>query len=407
MRKMFPGYFRPSEEEFKELWENCIFVVDTNILLHLYRYSPDTREAIIKTLNSLSGRLFLPQQIAKEFLKNRLGVMAKQVEECKKVIDTLEAAQSTLSDKKKQPFIDSEYLSLIPRVVESLKLEHAKLENRITSDEVIDFIEYLFCGKVGKAFDDNDLKKIQTEGESRYKNDIPPGYLDGKKDSSGDINRKFGDLIFWKQIIDYSKENEKSIVLAIDDQKEDWWLKQSGKTISPRPELIEEFIKETSQKFWMYSFDRFMEETAKIAKVNVDQKVIDEIKEVSIDSRASVLFQELKELVASGSKQPTLKELDSSYHETMHPLQEHILKMFINLIGKEFVIDAAAEDLISEISHIISEIHLSDDGRHPKNPKLHRSTLQFLNSNILGIDDVLTTMGVKIIKDIAIRMSRV
>jgi hypothetical protein len=48
---------------------------------------------------------------------------------------------------------------------------------------------------------DVQLKSLALEGEERYKNEIPPGYRDGKKDASRDPFRKYGDLIIWKQII--------------------------------------------------------------------------------------------------------------------------------------------------------------------------------------------------------------
>lgn len=46
MRTMFPGHFRPNEEDFQALWADCMFAVDANVLLNLYRYSPDTRAAL-------------------------------------------------------------------------------------------------------------------------------------------------------------------------------------------------------------------------------------------------------------------------------------------------------------------------------------------------------------------------
>lgn len=38
MRSMFPGQFRLNDDGFAALWSNCIFAVDANVLLNLYRY---------------------------------------------------------------------------------------------------------------------------------------------------------------------------------------------------------------------------------------------------------------------------------------------------------------------------------------------------------------------------------
>ena len=38
MQNFFPGYYRPSEDDLTAIWRKCIFVLDTNVLLGLYRY---------------------------------------------------------------------------------------------------------------------------------------------------------------------------------------------------------------------------------------------------------------------------------------------------------------------------------------------------------------------------------
>ena len=42
MIEMFKGYLDYSDEEYKNIWENSIIVVDSNILLNFYRYSEKT-----------------------------------------------------------------------------------------------------------------------------------------------------------------------------------------------------------------------------------------------------------------------------------------------------------------------------------------------------------------------------
>ena len=59
MKKHFPGHFSPTKSEIKLLWENCIFVVDTNILLNLYRYSDATRKEFLQILDKIKERLWL------------------------------------------------------------------------------------------------------------------------------------------------------------------------------------------------------------------------------------------------------------------------------------------------------------------------------------------------------------
>lgn len=67
MKKLFPGYYRPSETDFASLWDNCIFVFDANVLLNLYRYSTETSAELIDIMDKISDRLWLPFQVASEY----------------------------------------------------------------------------------------------------------------------------------------------------------------------------------------------------------------------------------------------------------------------------------------------------------------------------------------------------
>lgn len=290
MRALFPGQFRPSAEGFQSLWSDCIFAVDANVLLNLYRYSPETRSELERTIASVKERLFVPHQAAKEFLKNRLGVTVGQAEEYTKAIKAINDLSSTLSNKKKHPFLPEAELpkfnSQVEKLVAQLDSQRTLLLNRLISDEILEFIESIFEGRTGSPFDDTTLKSLTAEGDLRYQNEIPPGYKDGKKDASGDPYRKFGDLIVWKQLIAKAKTAGKPIVFITDDKKEDWWLEQSGRTIGPRTELRDEFIAEVNKDFWMYTVDKFIEEAARTQNTQVSEKVIEEIIQVSAEVQA-------------------------------------------------------------------------------------------------------------------------
>jgi predicted nucleic acid-binding protein len=75
-----PGHFRPTTEEFDRMWEEGMFVVDTNVLLNLYRYSRSTRDELLRVLRALENKLFLPHQVGREFLERRLEIVRKQRE---------------------------------------------------------------------------------------------------------------------------------------------------------------------------------------------------------------------------------------------------------------------------------------------------------------------------------------
>ncbi|MGD0990767.1 MAG: PIN-like domain-containing protein, partial [Candidatus Sulfotelmatobacter sp.] len=84
MRKTFPGYYRPSEPEFRRLWDRCIFVLDANVLLNLYRYSDVTRKKLLDILLKIQSRLWV-HQAALEYQRNRLEVISAQREAYKQI----------------------------------------------------------------------------------------------------------------------------------------------------------------------------------------------------------------------------------------------------------------------------------------------------------------------------------
>lgn len=76
--------------------------MDTNVILNLYRYSPDTSEHILNVLNSFpKNQLWIPLQVFEEYTQNREVVITETENSLYK--------QFTRSNKfifpKMQPFI--------------------------------------------------------------------------------------------------------------------------------------------------------------------------------------------------------------------------------------------------------------------------------------------------------------
>jgi hypothetical protein len=284
LKSIFPGHFRPTTQEFDKIWEESIFIVDANVLLNLYRYSDTTRSELEKALSGVSDRIFITHQAAKEFLKNRLSVTSGQSKEYSNAVNTINDLIKRISSKDRHPFIESEKLkefsSLAKGLIENLEAQKEELLKKLTEDEILDFIQNIFNGKTGVPFSNERNEEVRVLGKERYELKIPPGYKDSDKDSSDDPLRKYGDLVVWLQSIEYSKDNDCSVVFITDDKKEDWWLEQAGRTIGPRPELIEEFKVETGFDFWMYSVSKFLQETATRNSQEVSSEVYEEIDNV-------------------------------------------------------------------------------------------------------------------------------
>lgn len=285
MRKTFPGHYRPTEVEFSELWNNCLFVLDANVLLNLYRYSEKTVKELIDMLTEISERLWVPHQAALEYHRQRLNVIYHQREAYGRIQEGLDKArrqlESDLANYRRHPLIDVQPLIekirfAFTNVKEELDKTEQKHPDLIQNDPLMDKITTLLDGKVGLPYTSEKLEEIYKIGEKRYKEKVPPGYSDAKKEGI----EKYGDLILWFQIIDKYKEVKKPIIFVTDDGKEDWWYQFRGQRIGPQPQLVEEIVEIAKVSFYMYQTDPFMEYMQKHLKRKIEPKAIEEVRDI-------------------------------------------------------------------------------------------------------------------------------
>ncbi|MGY3728002.1 MULTISPECIES: PIN-like domain-containing protein [Cobetia] len=304
MRKLFPGYFKTSKEVIKEDWNNFIFVFDTNVLLNIYRYSESTQVEYLRLLDKIKDRSWLPNRVVEEYLENRLPTIEKQEKAYDDMLNSISSLKTKLDNSRQHPFASQETMASVDTAFDKLTAEFTKNKSsytkKIHDDDIQEKYLNMYDERVGESFDLEELKAIFTEGEERYKNLVPPGYKDTKKQGTEgrvvDFKRKFGDLIIWKEVLNYSSSNDKGIIFVTDDRKEDWWNIFNGKTIGPRFELIKEFEEVTNNRIHIYTSDRFLE----LARTNLGQTVsssiLDEIRESHIQETINNVQFNLKDI---------------------------------------------------------------------------------------------------------------
>ncbi len=286
MKNKFAWYFPPSDKEIIDIWEKGILTVDANVLLDLYRYHESTRNSLINSLKNFNGKLWLSNQAAEEFIRNRTKVIISSeetFEQARVAVDNLskEFAKSVglLKNNRIIPaeVADSLLEAVTPEIdkakdkVITAKSEYPKyLEN----DPILEDLCKLFGGSIGDGFDANELDAIIKEAEKRKNNQIPPGYLDKEKDG----NRPYGDYFIWRQILSHSKAKNIPIIFVTSERKEDWWERISGKTIGPRPELIKEANEICKNRILIYQTERFLEFSNKQSGRDIDNIAVEEIR---------------------------------------------------------------------------------------------------------------------------------
>jgi hypothetical protein len=280
LREVFPDRYRPTEEQLAQLWEEGLFAFDANVVLNLYRYSEKARAELLAVIQALGERAWLPHQAAEEFLKRRLDVMHARRRDYQDLCSAVEKARMELArsmdDLHRDSVVEAEDLldgvrGALDGLVKHLKTQEAALpreSNAPEEDAVWREVEAVFGERIGKPYEPRRLEEIFEEGRGRYQKRIPPGYEDARKDrggkaENGEGHRRFGDLVLWKQTLDKAKETSLPVVLVTDDRKEDWWWISHGKTVGPRPELIEEMRSWAGVAFYMYRPESLLVEAGK------------------------------------------------------------------------------------------------------------------------------------------------
>lgn len=293
MKDNFNGFYRPTEREFKKMWSESYFVFDTNVLINPFRFQETAREVIFEILEKLckSDRIWIPHQVGLEYHHNvdeEIYKQEKSYEDLKtsitKLGTDLENEYKRISLKHSTLILNDAIQKKFNDVLEELTQEVDKQKKEHPDCEKLKLrIARIFKGKVGAPYTQEQLDELYNEGEKRYEHSVPPGFRDESRKGESKryfdgifYTKKYGDLVLWKQIIDFAKDKETDVIFVTDDEKADWWSISHGKTVGPHPELLQEFKRETEGKnIYIYKTKQFLEQCKDFERLNIDHKRID------------------------------------------------------------------------------------------------------------------------------------
>lgn len=307
MKSNFAGYYPPTPDEYERLWKEATIVLDTNVLLNLYRLPTSARDEFLTVLDLLKDRLWIPHQVALEFQRRRLTVIASErkstedalgsaqavVGELRKKVEALQIEKRGLGIDTKPILDDLEHAN--DKLVGAIKTAHISQLEIASVDPVRERLDSLLDSRVGPAPKSQaELDELVKDGDDRFRDRIPPGFADIDKDKNPNeaifihdhlkYQRKFGDLILWRQLLRQAKTASlKCVLLVTADRKEDWWWREQGKTIGAHPELIGEIQREAAvDLFWMYSSVQFIEHANEYTGASVSTQAVQELQQVVI-----------------------------------------------------------------------------------------------------------------------------
>jgi hypothetical protein len=284
MREAFLEHHKLSEAEFDDLWKQCTFALDANVLLNIYRYADATRGDLFRVLRHLGDRVWVPYQVAKEFYARRLGVIVEQRKQFDQLSAALAGALRAINDGR---FVKSGFLKVsdldalvrpgIEKAVERLTAERAKHPDLLDADPYLEELVGIIATGHGERGSDEQREKDLAEAAARLARDQPPGYLDKDKPEPN----RYGDVLIWFELLRLGETTKRPVVFVTDDNKEDWWLIVEGKKLAPRPELRVEMRARAGVAFHLYNPVRLLETVGNTLDVKVPATSIDDARRVA------------------------------------------------------------------------------------------------------------------------------
>ena len=318
-------------EKFQEIRSSeHLIILDTNVLLELYRQPANISLDVINALKKIENRIYVPRQVYDEYLKHFHKICGDEKKRYKNVTRDLTGylkilqkdIAAKIGEYRKHNYTDisklqsdlNEEINKAQNIIASFEENHhAEIQLNIDfleNDKVKEFVDLLQSqGHIGEKIPFSKKLLLLQEGQIRYDNLIPPGFLDYAKDGEA----KYGDLFVWKDIIAIAKEKGTNILFICNDTKEDWWEKNNNAPLDLRQELNDEFKEiNPSLSINFLTLDKFFSYLAEELKMGMSKSALqlsalDDIKNI-LANYENKIYQSISEYLTTINIQEELDE---------------------------------------------------------------------------------------------------
>ncbi|MFD8790651.1 PIN domain-containing protein [Streptomyces vinaceus] len=266
----FDGNWRRPKSDYERGVKEYLVVVDTNVLLELYRFTPDARQELLDALRRLGERLWVPHQVASEYYRRRLDAVKDHLSLYSSVPKAIDDYKDRLAQEihafAKRCSMSAADKKLLIQPIEEMRdrvnaelSRHAQsfdltIEKVVNDDPVLAALAEILDQKTGSGFDDEESLKLQEAYAERARAERPPGYKDVNKKENA-----HGDYFVWEQILRRVEEVNKPVLLVTNDVKEDWVRKEAGLVVGARPELVAEMRDRGDADFMLIQLGGFLQ----------------------------------------------------------------------------------------------------------------------------------------------------
>lgn len=362
MKSAFRGHYPPTEQELESLWTEGLLVLDTNALLNLFRYTPNTRQDFLGVLAKRSADLWIPHHVGVEFHRRRLDVIHEQRDAFTDISNAIQSASNSVVSQvrkfSRHPSLEAsrlielinEHFEAMGQLVAAATEEYDKSAHEQEEADTFAAISDLLDKRVGSPWDTSNLEALYERGKERYELKRPPGYEDAKKREPD----RYGDLVIWEQLLEHARAVRKPAIFITDDGKRDWWHVTHGRTLGPRPELVEEYYDAAGHRIHFYAPERFLA-FARERGLTISDASLSEIQAVSVarkensEERAAQEFAEqdaLRTMRVVGAFQSWLRKRED-IHDRVHHLDKLVSRLRVQVNAAD--VELAGFDLYGNL----------------------------------------------------------
>jgi FKBP-type peptidyl-prolyl cis-trans isomerase len=266
-----------TDDALDDLWKHATVVPDTNVLLHIYRYSETGRTNLFEAFETVGESLWIPAQVAAEFDRRRPSVINAQRAYYDDILDAL-TSMGRMLDPFDRPFALVGIPALLALIRPSLdearqrviaqRKSHPDLKRE---DPFRERLTSIIGSRVGEPYSGEALEHMYRRARTRYEQKIPPGFADDKPEPN-----RYGDTLLWFQVLDHARETKKPVIIVTDDGKEDWWQMPS---VEPRRELRVEIRNYAGVDCWLFTAEGLLKHAARL-RPSISEDTIAEAREV-------------------------------------------------------------------------------------------------------------------------------
>ncbi|PJM94007.1 PIN-like domain-containing protein [Streptomyces sp. CB01373] len=292
----------PLKEDYERLFTSGMVVLDTNVLLNLYRSNERTRQDTLAVLTKLRDRLWVPHQVLTEFWRNReqKSVRHHHSTKAKETSAALDKARRSAQDAVERWMKDvrlkededvtrqireglevlTQSMDLLREVIEG-QAERDALEGTAEThtDPVLTELEPLLRGRIGDPLPVDEYDKAVQEAAKRADDEIPPGYEDFRNKPP---EQAAGDYLLWVQLLKEAAQRDGDVLLVTGDVKKDWWQPRDVDIQArPRAELIVELREQTGAHLYMLTPAELLTWAEQLLEgLHVDRDSVDDLEQL-------------------------------------------------------------------------------------------------------------------------------